>query len=432
MSTAIAHYLAEFERLAPSLPWQDSPQWQAWRQAGWDHFAAGGFPTARHEEWKYTSLAALEKLRLPCGPRAAAPLEWDTLRIRALLPEARHRLVFVDGTYQPQLSRLGPLPAGIHVQALSTQTAERSAALQAFLGTVRARTPFAALNAAFMADGVWASAEAGACLEEPLLILHVTSAGHQVHHLANVVQVAEGACLTVVEQYLGLTDAPCFLNQVTSLHLGAGAALTHLKLQQEGAGTYHIGALQAHQQRDSRLESHAFALSGVFGRNDMETVLAEPGAGVVLKGLYRVAGRELQDFHTSIRHDSPDCSSEECFKGVLEGNGRAVFNGKIRVARDAQHTVSQQTNHNLLLSDQAEVDTKPQLEIFADDVKCSHGTTVGQLDESQWFYLRSRGIGADLARALLIEAFALDIVASVPVPAVREALEQLVRSRDHV
>ncbi len=431
MSMAIAHYQSEFERLGALLPWQGSSQWQLWRQEGLAHFAAQGFPSTRQEEWKYTSLTALEKLALSCAPGDSAPPVWESLEGHVLLPRARHRLVFVDGVFQPALSRLESLPPGVRVRPLSAVPAQDSAPLQAQLQAIRSRTPFTALNAAFMTEGVWVSASPGACLDEPMMVLYVTTGGGRAHHLVNAYDLGAGACLTVVEQYLGLAQDPYFVNQVTGVQLAAGAQLTHLKLQQEGARSYHIGALQAVQQGDSRLESHAFALSGAFGRNDLETALHEPGAAVVMNGLYRVNGREFQDFHTCIRHESPDCTSDEYFKGVLDGSGRAVFNGKIVVAQDAQHTASRQSNHNLLLSDQAEVDTKPQLEIFADDVKCSHGATVGQLDEDQWFYLRSRGLESDHARALLIEAFALELLSGIGDTGLRAAMDQLLRGRSH-
>ncbi|MDE1981028.1 MAG: Fe-S cluster assembly protein SufD [Betaproteobacteria bacterium] len=434
MSTAIAHYQSEFERLGSLLPWQDSPQWQEWRRSGWAHFASLGFPTTRHEEWKYTSLAALEKLALSCAPAApeAPQPTWDSLKARAVLPQARYRAVFVDGRFSPQLSQLDGLPAGIAVRPLSALSVRDSLGLQVPLQAVRARTPFAGLNAAFMAEGAWITAAAEASLDDPLLILYVTTRGGQAQHVVNAYHLAAGSRVAVAEQYLGLTDEAYFVNQVAGVRLETGAQLSHVKLQQEGGRAYHIGALQASQQGGSRFESHSFALSGAFGRNDMETALLEPGASVVMNGLYRVASREFQDFHTCIRHESPDCTSDEYFKGVLDGSGRAVFNGKIVVAQDAQHTASRQSNHNLLLSDQAEVDTKPQLEIFADDVKCSHGATVGQLDEAQLFYLRSRGLDPDHARTLLIEAFALDLLSSIGHAELRAAMDHLMRGHAHV
>ncbi len=432
MSAVIQHYQSEFERTASLLPWQGSAGWQSWRQSGWTRFAEQGFPTTRQEEWKYTSVAALEKLSLSCAPVAPAALDWAALMDQVVLPQARHRLVFVDGVFQPALSRVDGLPSGFRMGALSGQSAQDSLKLQGLLEQGQRRTPFTALNAAFMAEGAWVAAEAGVQMEEPLLILYVATQGQRAMHLVNAYEAAAGSVFAVVEQYLGMTDEPYLINEVTGVTLGEGAKFAHVKIQQEGARSYHIAALQAVQKRNSRFDSHSFALAGALGRNDIEAVLAEPGAAVSMKGLYRVSGRNLQDFHTTILHDSPNCTSDESFKGVLNEAGRAVFNGKIRVAPDAQHTLSQQSNHNLLLSDQAEVDTKPQLEIFADDVKCSHGATVGQLDEEQLFYLRSRGLAADHARALLIEAFALDILTGIEPPSLRDGLESLLRRTAHV
>ncbi len=432
MSAVIQHYQSEFERAEPLLPWRDAKGWQAWRQSAWSRFAEQGFPSTRHEEWKYTSVAALEKLLLSCAPATPAPLDWASLKDKAVLPEARGRLVFVDGVFQPTLSRVDGLPAGLRMGALSGRSTQDSLKLQGLLEQGQRRTPFTALNAAFVAEGAWVAAEAGVRMEEPLLVLYVATEGQRAMHLANAYEAAEGSAFSVVEQYLGMTDEPYLVNGVTSATLDEGAKISHIKIQQEGARSYHIAALQAVQKRSSQFNSHSFALSGALGRNDIEAILAEPDAAVSMRGLYRVSRRELQDFHTTIRHDSPDCTSDECFKGVLNESGRAVFNGKIRVAPDAQHTLSQQSNHNLLLSDQAEVDTKPQLEIFADDVKCSHGATVGQLDEEQWFYLRSRGLAAEHARALLIEAFALDILTGIDLPVLRDALESLLRKTAHV
>ncbi len=432
MSAAIQHYQSEFERVGPLLPWRDSAPWHAWRQSGWSRFAEQGFPSTRHEEWKYTSVAVLEKLALSCTPVVPEAMAWALLKEKSVLPDANHRLVFVDGVYQPKLSSVEGLPSGLRMGAISDQSAQDSIRLQGLLEQVQRRTPFAALNAAFMTEGAWVAADAGVHLDEPLLIMYVATKGQHAMHLVNAYEAAAGSTFAVVEQYLGMTDEPYLINEVTGVTLEQGAKITHVKIQQEGPRSYHIAALQALQKRESRFDSHSFALSGALGRNDIESALVEPGAAVSMRGLYRVAGRELQDFHTTIRHDSPDCSSDECFKGVLNESGRAVFNGKIRVAPDAQHTISQQTNHNLLLSDQAEVDTKPQLEIFADDVKCSHGATVGQLDEEQWFYLRSRGLSSEYARTLLIEAFALDIVTGIEHPVLRSALESLLRSTAHV
>ncbi len=430
MSDIVAHYQSQFEQHRNAWSWSGDHSWQAWRQAGWNAFVARGFPSQRQEEWKYTNLAALEKLLLSCEPCVPDPLIWDRLAPQILLPTAQ-RIVLVDGVFMPQLSRLQELPSGVKVEPISAGAQRQGVYLRDLLQQACHTTPFGALNTALVSEGVWISLEPDAAMLEPLLVVHVTTRAHRATHGVNIIELADRSKLTVVEQSIGLTDQPYFVNLVSRWSLGESAQLEHIKLQQEGERSYHIALTQASQQRSSQLSSHTFALQGNLGRNDLQVSLQAPGAFVRLKGLYRVGGKQLQDIHTSIRHESPDCGSDESFKGILADSGRAVFNGKIFVAPQAQRTVSQQSNHNLLLSDLAEVDTKPQLEIFADDVKCAHGATVGQLDAEQWFYLRSRGIEAALARTLLIEAFALDIVASVPAYPVRTALEELLRGLIH-
>jgi Fe-S cluster assembly protein SufD len=431
MTTAIHHYRSEFDRLLPSLPGQRA-LWNDWRETAWAAFAEQGFPTIRNEEWKYTSVNALEKLPLSCAPTHAPIPDWDSLKDRVLLPENRHRVVFVNGRFDPALSRLNELPSGVKAGSLSSQLDQNGSHLQSLLTPLLRRTPFAALSAAFLSDGARIVVEAGVQLEEPIFVLYLTTAGNHAAHGVNAYEAATGASVTIVEQYLGLCDEPYLFNGLSRVIVEENARINHVKVQQEGGKSYHIAALETVQKRNSRFESHAFAVSGALGRNDIETALVEPGADATLNGVYCIADRGHQDFHTCIRHESPNCSSRECYKGVLTGTGRAVFNGKVYVAPDAQGTQAEQSNHNLLLSDQAEVDTKPQLEIFADDVKCSHGATVGQLHEEQLFYLRSRGIEAPAARALLIEAFAAEIAGGIEQPAVREAVDHLLRGAIHV
>ncbi len=431
MSTVIQHYEMELQRSRASLPWALSGLWKSRREAGWARFAAQGFPTMKHEEWKYTPLGALEKLSFSCALAEPPVLAWEQLAQRVVMPAACHRVVFVDGVFQPGLSVLDQLPHGVRVQVLSSLSEEGSLPLMGLLEQAQSRTPFAALNAAFMAEGAWVTVEAGVRMDEPLLVLHVSTTSHRAQHLVLAYELAKDSALVVMEQYLGLTDDPYLVNVASGKTLSSGARLTHVKVQEEGLKAFHLASTQASLKRGSHLVSHAFATRGALGRNDTEVVLAETDAHVALKGLYEVEGKSLQDFHTTIRHDSPDCSSDQYFKGVLKDSGRAVFNGKIQVARDAQHTQSRQANHNLLLSDQAEVDTKPQLEILADDVKCSHGATIGQLNEDQWFYLRSRGVSAEEARLLLIAAFAMEMVDMVEPAVLREALNHHFGRKGH-
>ncbi|NDU85096.1 MAG: Fe-S cluster assembly protein SufD [Ferrovum sp.] len=395
----------------------EAPSQEASRHSAWARFENVGWPTTRLEAWKYTSLAGLEKITPPT--ESFAELTWDFLKDHALLPDAKHRMVFIDGVFHEGLSRLDRLPQGVRIGPWSLlQDAERSDLVPRLM-PAQTMTAFGALNEALFTDGAVIQVSGGAHLDEPLLLLHVTRG---MHHGVQYVHLGENSEMTVVEQHLNLTDLPCHGNFATAIQLSPHSRLTWIKVQQGGAQSYHTAAVHAQQQQGSQLRYFPFALSGAMGRNDITIRLVETHAEVILKGVYQVADRSLQDFHTSIEHDCPECISDECFKGVLDGTGRAVFDGRVRVALDAQKTQSRQSNHNLLLSDKAEVDTKPQLEIFADDVKCSHGTTVGQLDETQWFYLRSRGVDKEVARTLLIKAFVKEIAEAVPHVEVRQAL----------
>ena len=394
------------------------------RQAEWTRFEALGWPTTRLEDWKYTALSGLEKLSLHSTAESReagkdGPPELTLEEVPA------PRLVFVDGLFQPALSMLEGLPEGVHLRFWSELDAPARERFAQKMVPARSLTAFGALNGALVTEGIWITVDAGCALEIPLHLVKVSQTGQRMSHGALLLEMGEDSELVLQEHCVGSTDQPTHSNWVTAVELAPRARLTLVKVQKEGILSYHTAALHALQRAGSRLQVFPFALSGALGRNDITLRLIEPHAECVLKGVYRVADRALQDFHTSIEHDSPHCTSDECFKGVLDGTGKAVFNGRVRVALDAQKTASRQSNHNLLLSDKAEVNTKPQLEILADDVQCSHGTTVGQLDEEQWFYLRTRGIAADLARTLLIQAFTLEISEAIPHAGVRAAVRRL-------
>ncbi|QKE41266.1 MAG: Fe-S cluster assembly protein SufD [Ferrovum myxofaciens] len=419
MNPFLAQCRASFEAQATQEGAVEGSQ----RQAEWTRFEALGWPTKRLEDWKYTALSGLEKLSLH---HSIEPREAVKGAPRALLEGIpAPRLVFVDGMFQPDQSMIEGLPKGVHLRFWSELDARERERFTQKMAPARALTAFGALNGALFTEGIWITVDAGCALETPLHLVKVSLTGQRMSHGALLLESEENSELTLREHCLGSTDQPAHSNWVTAIELAPQARLTLVKVQQEGLLSYHTAALYGLQRAGSQLQVFAFALSGALGRNDITLRLIEPHAECVLKGMYRVADRALQDFHTTIEHDSPHCTSEECFKGVLEGSGKAVFNGRVRVALDAQKTSSRQSNHNLLLSDKAEVNTKPQLEIFADDVKCSHGTTVGQLDEEQWFYLRTRGIAADLARTLLIQAFTLEIAEAIPHVDVRAEVRRL-------
>jgi Fe-S cluster assembly protein SufD len=424
---SVDRFVADFARSAASLPGANVPWLARLRRAALDRFAQRGLPGPRDEDWKYTSVAAIAK-RPFAVPAQAGSVDVD-IDAFALAGMASHRLVFVNGRYAPGLSQVGRLPAGVTLQSLA-QTLERAPdALEPLLGEDRYQTVFAALNAAFMADGVHLHLPRGTVVAEPIHALFVCTATDAAIHPRNVVVAGEGAQATLIEHYVGLDGAAALTNAVTQLFVAADASVAHYKLQQEPARALHIGGIHAAQSRASRLESHSIALGAALARNDITTSFDAEGCEAVLNGLFLVSGRQHVDHHTRIDHAKPRGTSREYYKGIVDGAARGVFNGKVIVHPGAQKTNAQLSSRNLLLSKSAEIDTKPELSIDADDVKCTHWATVGQLDDNAMFYLRSRGVDEAMARALLTYAFAHDVIERVRVAPLRAMLERILVER---
>lgn len=425
------HYLADFARVAGGLPGADVPWLARRRSDALDTFAQSGFPTKRDEEWKYTSVAAFEKhafLAMPDDRHEAGAVA-ALVKGFALDGDAGHRLVFHHGRYVPALSTPGNLPAGATLASLAETLNSRPDALEPYLANEGTHAAFDALNTAFMSDGAYLHLKRGTVLEAPVHLLFVSTMAGSACHTRNLIVAEEGAQATVIEHYAGIDETVYFTNAVTRIFAAANAVIEHHKLQQEASVAFHVAGIHAIQQRDSRVESHSFTLGGALTRNDITTVFDAPGCEATLNGLYLAGGRQHVDNHTRIDHRQPNGTSRENYRGVLDGQSHAVFNGKVIVHPGAQKTNAYQANHNLLLSRDAEIDTKPQLEILADDVKCNHGATVGQLDQTQLFYLRSRGIAEAVARNLLVHAFAHDVIERIRVASLRERLEQILLAR---
>lgn len=400
------------------------------RQSAFERFAAHGLPTRREEEWKYTDVSAIGKRaslapdNIPPDPSSEAALfAWT------LAQENVHLMVFVNGHYSDELSALGELPAGVRLESLADLLDGAADLPQALFGRQHEHTIFAALNDALATDGAVLRLAPGTVLEKPVYLLFVASGHGTAIYPRNIVIAGEGARATVIEHYFGMLDAHNFTDAVTQVSLADGAEVLHCKLEQEGSAAFHIAGIHAEQAAGSRFGSHSFALGGRLARNDITTRMSGPGCRCSFDGLYLLDGKQHVDHHTRIDHLAPSGTSREYYRGILDGESHGVFNGKVVVHPHAVKTDAHQENHNLLLSRQAEVDTKPQLEIFADDVKCTHGATVGQLDDESLFYLRSRGVDADSARSLLIYGFANDIIGRVEVPDMRARIEHLVLDR---
>jgi Fe-S cluster assembly protein SufD len=397
------------------------------RKAAIARFDAVGFPNARTEDWRFTSVAPLVQTPFEFTPPPEHGLSAERLR-EALGMEAANRLVFVNGLFAPELSALPDVPKGITAGSLAQALEQNPEEVEAHLATI-ARfedLPFTALNTALFRDGAWIVVPRGKVVEAPLhLVFVVTASGAALAvHPRNLIVLGSASQVTLVESYVGVEAETYLTNAVTEIAVGDGAIVDHYKVQRESRTAFHVANTQMRLDRGSTFTSQFLSFGGGLVRNEVRAVLDAEGCECTLNGLYLATGRQHVDNHTVIDHAKPRCASHELYKGILDGQSHGVFNGKIFVRQDAQKTDAKQTNQTLLLSDDATINTKPQLEIFADDVKCTHGATVGQLDAEATFYLQTRGIGKDEARSLLTYAFANDVVSRVRVAAVREQLER--------
>jgi Fe-S cluster assembly protein SufD len=399
------------------------------REEAFHRFLACGLPTSRDEEWRFTSVAPIASRSFVVSTGPAPDVGLDLIRPSEPRLASAADLVFINGRFAPGLSRQSHLPAGTRVESLAASLAGRRDSVTTHLTHVAPfeREPFVALNTAFLDDGACIELPAGAILEEPIVLSFVTTGetdGRPIMaHPRILVILGENSQASIIERYSGAQDVPYFTNTVTEIVLRANAVLNHYKLQYEGFEASHIGAAYVQAQRSAVYASHSVSLGGGLVRNDLVAVLSGEGVECTLNGLYAAGAQRLVDNHTTIDHAQPHCASREIYKGILAGRARGVFNGKIIVRPDAQKTDAKQTNRALLLSEDAQINTKPQLEIFANDVKCTHGAAVGQLDDEALFYLRSRGLSDGAARRLLIHAFASDVLNRLPLHAVRTSVE---------
>ena len=404
------------------------------RKAGLARFAELGFPTQKLEDWRFTNVAPIAKLPFkPLFEAAASSVTPAALAQFAFAKLPGTRLVFVNGMYCAELSTTPSHSNGIKVSNLATALANDSALVEKHLGRyVRTEdNAFAALNNAFFQDGGFVYVSAGQAVEEPVqfLFINTSKEAGATTHPRNLIIVERGAKLTVIESYVSLASGPTFTNSVTEFSLGDNAVVEHCKFQDESTEAYHIAALHSQLGRSVAFSSHSIATGAKLSRNNIRTTLDGEGIEVILNGVYITNGDQLADHYMIVDHAKPRCASHEYFNGILAGKSKGVFHGRILVRPDAQKTDAKQTNKNLLLSDDATADTKPQLEIYADDVKCTHGATIGQLNDESIYYLRSRGIGLENARRMLIHAFAGEIIDRVKHEALREELDALVWDR---
>jgi Fe-S cluster assembly protein SufD len=417
--------LTEYDRFVRERGGAATPWLRELRSRALARFAETGFPTTRDEEWRFTNVAPIAETRFALASQPADGADAMGLVGGVAFDRVAARVVVVNGRFSADLSMV-PGASPTMATGLGAALAADAGALEPELGQLALEgRPFAALNTAFLDDGALVRIPAGTVVEDPIHIVLVTVPGTApiVSHPRIVVIAGANAQATIVETYIGTSGSQYLTNAVTEVILGDRAVVEHYKDQREPETAHHIATMHVRLGRSSTLVSQSFAFGGQIVRNDIVAVLGGEGGECTLNGLYFSDGRRLVDTHTTIDHALPHCASHELYKGILAGKARAIFNGKIVVRPDAQKTDAKQTNRALILSDGAQINTKPQLEIFADDVKCTHGAAIGQLDDEAMFYLRARGLTAVEARDLLIHAFAGEILNQIKVEPVRVQME---------
>ncbi len=409
-----------------------APDWLAAERAdAFARFQTAGFPTRRDELWKYTDVSPITGADLaPTNGERDYTANVDLATLGYGEHDARV-LVFIDGRYVPAASHVGSLADGVVIGSVREVLAKTPTLIQAHLDQcVAADHVFAALNTAFFEDGAYIRIPDGVAVEQPIMLYFVASQAAQrlALHPRNLIVMGRHAEAKIVESFHSMTGGG-FTNAITEIETHDGAVLEHYKVQQAHNESFHIGGTHLKQHRDSRVESFSIALGGALTRNDLVSRLVGEGAGIVLNGFYMGGTQQHVDNHTLVEHVAPRTESDENYRGVLDGRARAVFNGKVIVHPNAQEIAAAQANANLLLSDDAEIDTKPELEIYADNVKCSHGASVGQLDKDALFYLRSRCMDEETSRNLLTFAFADEVIRRIKFAPVRQRLENIIGGR---
>jgi Fe-S cluster assembly protein SufD len=407
-------YLDQFAALRDQLP----GGLDALRQAAIERFAASGFPSQKTERWRYTALAPIARAGFrPAEPEAAA--------VDTPLPEAP-RAVFVNGFFRADLSDLSGLGDGVGVTSLATAWEAADAPLRR---AIAGEDGPAALNGALMRDGALIRLEPGAVQERPVHLVYLGAKADVAQHLRNVIIAGEDSRLVLAESYFGPDETAYWTNVVSNITLGARAVVRHVKHQAEGRAAFHIALAEVRLAAGALYDNFALALGGATARNEINAVFGGEDGECRLNGVYLASDTQKLDATTVIDHASAKCSSRQLYKGVLGGAAQAAFQGGVIVRPDAQETDAIQANHNLLLSRGAEVASKPELEIHADNVKCAHGSTVGELDETMLFYLQARGLEKNVARGLLIEGFVAEVFEEIADEALRDSLKAAALAR---
>jgi Fe-S cluster assembly protein SufD len=422
LATPFASVAEQQNMVGQDIPWLNTIRQQALEQ-----FNKQGLPSKKVEDWKYTSLWNLAQQSFNHAAQACSLTIEQSEKV-ALLKDA-YRLVIVDGVYSAELSLLNDIQDGLTISPLFSGLAQVKQQLGQQVDVAKAG--LTALNTMLMNEGIVVTVAADTEIVKPieLLVINSGQTDNLAIHLRNVVVMNKNSKATLIEHYVGLSDQTAMTNVVSEVALDDAAELNHYKLQQESNNTFHIATLAAKQAANSKWNTNNISLGAQLARNDVHSRLEGEQSHTTMDGLYLVNGNQHIDNHTRIDHLVPNTTSNELYKGVLDDNSHAVFNGKVMVHQDAQKTDSNQSNHNLLLSRGCEIDTKPEMEIYADDVKCGHGSTVGQINQDQLFFLRARGLDEVSARSLLTYAFAVDVLERIPSEDIRQALAAVIEQR---
>jgi len=414
-----------FEKRAPGC---DAAWARSLRRDAFARFCQTGFPSTRDEDWRFTNVSAIANTTFGLAPAAK-------VSDRELAPyrhaQAACQLVFVNGRFSKALSACAELPRGLQAGSLAEKLG--SGELESHLGRYLniQRDAFAALNTAFFEDGGYVHIARGGVVEQPIYLLFVSTEAKSpaMTHPRNLIVAEQGSQATIIEDYVSLGSGTILSNTATELVAGENAHVTHLMIEREHEQAFNISTLRIEQGRNANVASHSLLLGGALVRNNVHPVLHGQGGECLINGLFIGHGRQHMDNYMLVEHASPHCGSRQFYNGILDDHAHGVFHGRIVVHKDAQKTDAKQTNRNLLLSDHAQIDTKPQLEIYADDVKCTHGATIGQIEEDSLFYLRSRGLDERTARKLLLYAFASECLDRVQAGPARDFLGRLVDER---
>ena len=425
-------YVSNFGEFEKRLNGGKSTSVHPLRKEALNRFSQLEFPTQKDEEWKYTNISPLLKHNfIPSSEKVSVGKEF--VKSKLFDETAPNLIVFVNGYYADEHSDLQNLPGGVVVGSLSEAIKNNSPLIEKHFTKYadHQNNIFTALSTAYTDNGAFIYVPDGKIVEDPIHIIYITSSDDNkiIIQPRNLFIAGKSSQVTIIEHYVSTKESVYFTNAVTEIVADENSVVDHIKLQEESINAFHIARMEVNQERNSNFSSHSISIGAGLTRNDFNSRFNAEGSECTLNGLFMIEGNQLFDAHTLIDHAMPHCNSHEHYKGILNDKSRGVFNGKVIVRPDAQKTNAFQENNNILLSNNALVNTKPQLEIFADDVKCSHGATIGQLDEEARFYLKSRGIGEEASRAILLHAFASDVVTSIKTESLRNYLEKIITER---